>query len=79
MSFVKRWDVGDISNQIHALSRECNSPRNDGFVSWGCKQDLYCIKNIVDQALKSAPDFGDLEKDWLNEQEQKRIIDILKG
>jgi hypothetical protein len=79
MGFKKSWDVSDISNQIHSLSRECASPYNDGFTAFYAKQDLYLIKEIVDQALTSAPNFGDLEQQWLTEQEQKRIIKILKS
>jgi len=79
MGFRKSWDVADISTQLHALSRECRSPYNDGFTAFYAKQDLYQIKSIVDTALAVSPDFGDLEKDWLQEQEKKRIIKILKS
>lgn len=73
-----RWSVEDIATQIHALSAELNSPYNDGFTAWGCKQDLLIIQTLINDALKDAPEFGDLETDWLKEQEQKRIIKILK-
>lgn len=78
MGFKKNWSVSDIASQIRSLSSECQSPYNDGFVAWGCKQDLYVIKDIIDEALKNSPNFGDLESQWLKEQEQKRIIKILK-
>lgn len=79
MGFKKSWDVADISNQIHSLARECSSPYNDGFTSFECKKDLYQLKYIIDQSLAQAPDFGDLEQQWLTDQEQKRIIKILKS
>jgi hypothetical protein len=79
MGFRKSWDVADISTQLHALARECASPYNDGFTAFYAKQDLYQVKAMVDAALKDSPDFGDLEKDWLQEQEKKRIIKILKS
>jgi hypothetical protein len=79
MGFKKNWDVPDISRQIHSLARECSSKYNDGFTSFECKKDLYQLKHIVDTALAEAPDFGDLEQQWLTEQEQKRIIKILKS
>lgn len=69
----------DIANQVSALSRECSSPYNDGFTAFEFKKDLYQIKFVVDQALKMAPDFGDMEQQWLTEQEKKRIIKILKS
>jgi len=79
MGLKKTWDVGDIANQLHSLSRECSSYHNDGFTAFEFKKELYLIKSIVDSALNSAPDFGDMEQQWLTEQEQKRIIKFLKS
>jgi diphthamide biosynthesis methyltransferase len=79
MGFKKSWDVADVTRQIHSLARECSTPYNDGFTSFECKKDLYQIKKIIDDALAEAPDFGALEEEWLQEQEKKRIIKILKS
>ena len=79
MGFHKNWDVVDIISQISRLSINCSSSYTDGFTAWELKKDLYQIKGLIDQALKTSPDFGDLEKQWLTEQEQKRIINILKS
>jgi hypothetical protein len=79
MGFRKSWDVAGIIGQVHSLARECSSPRNDGFTSFECKKDLYQLKEIVDAALAEAPDFGSIEEQWLTEQEQKRIIKLLKS
>lgn len=79
MGFKKSWDVAEISHQLHSLARECASPYNDGFTAFNLKQELYLIKEIVDRALEDSPDFGELEKQWLTEQEKKRIIKILKS
>jgi hypothetical protein len=79
MGFKKSWDVADISRQIHSLSRECSSPYNDGFTSFECKKDLYQLKQIIDNSIAEAPNFGQLEEDWLQEQEKKRIIKHLKS
>ena len=74
----KSWDIEQIMSQLHSMTREIKSPHNDGFTSWGIKQDLYLIKFLVDEAVKESPMFGDLEIDFLKQQEQKRIIKILK-
>ncbi len=79
MGFKKSWEVGDITSQVHSLAREISSPYNDGYTQWHCKQDLYQIKQLVDQALARSPDFGDLEQEWLQMQEKKHIIKILKS
>jgi hypothetical protein len=77
MGYKKVLDVGSIVQQINAAAYECSSPYNDGFVSWGTKQDLYRIKFILDEALKRCPEFAP-EQDWLKEQEKKKVIRILK-
>ena len=79
MGFKKNWEIGDITSQVHSLAREISSPYNDGYTQWHCKQDLYQIKQLVDQALARSPDFGDLEQEWLQTQEKKHIIKILKS
>jgi hypothetical protein len=79
MGFKKSWDVANIAGQIHSLAHECSTPYNDGFTAFECKKDLYQLKQILDEALARAPDFGDLEAQWLTEQEQKRIVKILKS
>ena len=79
MGFKKSWDVADVTRQIHSLARECSTPYNDGFTSIECKKDLYQLTKIIDDALAEAPDFGALEEEWLQEQEKKRIIKILKS
>jgi hypothetical protein len=79
MGFRKSWDTGNIASQVHSLARECSSSYNDGFTAFECKKDLYQLKEIIDAALADAPDFGSVEEQWLTEQEQKRIIKILKS
>jgi hypothetical protein len=78
MGFKKSWDATDVMSQINSLARECTSPYNDGFVGWGCKQDLYQIQEAVNEALQRCPAFSG-EQEWLTEREQKRIIKILKS
>ena len=79
MGFKKSWDATDVLSQIGSLARECSSPYNDGYTGWYCKQDLYQIKQLVDQALSKSPHFGELEQEWLHTQEKKHIIKILKS
>ena len=78
MGFKHSWDVADIAGQLQRLSRECSSPFNDGITAFELKKDLYQIKFIIDDALKTTPEFSG-EQEWLTEQEKKRIIKILKS
>jgi hypothetical protein len=77
MGFKKNWGVDDIISQIYSISRECSSSYNDGYTAFGCKQDLYQIKEVIDAAIRNSPTFAG-EQEWLQEQEKKRIIKILK-
>jgi hypothetical protein len=77
MGFKKNWDMPDIARQINILSYECNDARNDGFVGWGCKQDLYRIKWLVEDALRRCPTYSP-EEEWLREHEKQKVIRILK-
>jgi hypothetical protein len=77
MGFRRDYDFNAIVHQIWAMRAECTDPRNDGFVTWGTKQDLYRIKWLVDDALAQCSSYAP-EAEWLKEQEQQRIISILK-
>lgn len=77
MGFKKALDVNSIIQQINTAAYDCSDPRNDGFVSWGVKQDLYQIKEILDAAIRRCPVFSP-EQEWLREQEKKKVIKYLK-
>ena len=77
MSFIKRWDVANIAQQINTMTYEANSGYTDGFVGWGIKQDLYRIKWLVDDALKRCSHYSP-EDEWLREHEKQKVIKILK-
>ena len=77
MGFKKSWDVANVAKQINIAALECNAPQNDGFTQWMAKQDLYKIKWIVDDALRRCGNFS-VEEQWLKEQEQKKIMGILR-
>lgn len=71
-------DLCKIVAIINSIKRDVCDKYSDGFISWGAKQDLYRIKWILDDAMKTCPSFSSIEEEWLREQEQKKIIKILK-
>jgi hypothetical protein len=77
MGYIRDWDMNAIRHGIWMMRDEMNNPRNDGFVTWGVKQELYQLKWLVDQTLDEASTYAG-ETEWLREQEQQRILDILK-
>lgn len=69
-----QYDIDEVFNLVRELGRNANNI--DPVLGWGSKQDLYRIKEIVDETIQKSPTF-DNEKNWLTEQEKKRIINIL--
>ena len=78
MGHRKDWDMNAISHQIWTMRHEATTPYNDGWVAFGVKQELYQLKWQIDQALAACSTFTG-EDEWLREQEQERIIKILKS
>lgn len=70
--------LAKAAGTIRSIAYDASDMRLDGYVQWGAKQDLWRLKWILDQALKDCPHFSSVEDDWLKEQEQKKIIRILK-
>ena len=77
MGFVKRWDVDDIQRQINACAAQVQSPYNDGFTAWYCKQDLLRVKYQIDELLRTAPQFAG-ESEFVEELEKTIVWKRLK-
>jgi|TARA_B110000444_G_scaffold67847_1_gene63822 hypothetical protein len=69
--------MDDIMSKIRKMSIELNSPYNDGYMSWGIKQDLYILKFFLDKIIADSPEFVG-EEEWLKEKEQEKMMEILK-
>jgi hypothetical protein len=59
------------------MYRGATDPYATGWNNWPCKQDLYRVKFAVDEMLKKTSTFSG-EEEWLLEQEQEKIVKILK-
>jgi len=70
-------DIDDIMSRIRKMNIEMTSPYNDGYVSWGIKQDLYLLKFFLDKVIADAPEFVG-EEQWLKDKEEEIIMEILK-
>jgi hypothetical protein len=77
MGYKKEWDINSIRHQLWIMAYECSDARNDGYMQWSIKQDLYQLKWLVDELIKDAPHFS-MEDEWLKEKEQEQIVEILK-
>jgi hypothetical protein len=77
MGHKHSYNIDTALQTINALTHTVCDMRNDSYVQWGAKQDLYQLKWLIESALRRCPDFS-TEDEWLREQEQKKIIKILK-
>ena len=75
--YIKNWNLTQVQNQLWSAYYVCSNARHDGYTSWPAKQDLYRVKWLVDDLLRRCPTYS-IESEWLKEQEQNRILDILK-
>ena len=65
-------DYNSVSHQIYMSGVELNSHRNDGFVSFEIKKDLYRLKFLLDQILKDSPEFMG-EPEFLEQQSKQQM------
>lgn len=65
-------DYNSVSHQIYIAGVELHSPRNDGYVQWEVKKDLYKLKWLLDEILKDSPEFVG-ETEFLQEQSKKQM------
>jgi hypothetical protein len=73
---IKHWNVENIVTQLHSCGYAITDPIMDVFVTWGCKQDLYNIKFILDEIIENAPTYVG-EQEWLNERAKEKIWKII--
>ena len=76
MYMIKDWNKTDICVSIKKITHAATDPRQDGFVSWGCKQDLYEILWFVEDELEKCSTYVD-EKEFIKKREQNKILKIL--
>lgn len=63
----------EAQQAIRRCLGEIHSPYNDGYISMGCKHDLYVLKSWLEEEYARLPKFSD-EKEW----EQERLISKLR-
>ena len=79
MGFKYSYNIAAAAKEINAAASDSCDFRSDGYIAWGAKQDLYRLKWLLEDAIRRCPDFSSIEHDWLKQQEQAKIIRILKN
>ena len=73
---IKDWSLKDIKTEISKISWAESDPRMDGFVTWGCKQELYEILWYVEEKLRKCSTYAG-EDNFLKEHDKKMTWRIL--
>lgn len=63
---IKDWSLDTIKHEIDKIAFNESDPRMDGFVTFGCKQDLYRILFYVQDKLNKCSTYHG-EEEWVNE------------
>ncbi len=77
MGYTRSYNVAKAAQEINAAAYDATDSRMDGFICWGAKQDLYRLKWVLEDALNRCPKFS-VEDDWLKEQEQTRLLNLIR-
>jgi hypothetical protein len=77
MGYTRSYSVTKAAQEINAAAYDASDSNMDGYTCWGAKQDLYRLKWLLDEALSRCPKFS-VEEEWLKEQEQQQLLNLLR-
>ena len=72
------WSLSDLKEGVNKIGFAESDPRMDGFVTWGCKQDLYQLLWHVEDTLDKCSTYAD-EDIFVRDREKQQTIKALKG
>ena len=68
---IRNWNVDQIISELEKCYWVTTDPRQDGFTTWHCKQDLYRVQFALEDMLKKCPVYAP-EQEWLDQQQLER-------
>jgi len=74
---IKDWNREKIEQEIWKIKFAATDPRMDGFVTWGCKQDLIRLKYYIEDALEDCSTYVG-EQEFVDQLEAERTFKVLK-
>ena len=74
---IKDWNREKIEQEIWKIKFAATDPRMDGFVTWGCKQDLIRLKYYIEDALEDCSTYVG-EQEFIDKIEADRTFTRLK-
>ena len=74
---IKDWNREKIEQEIWKIKWAATDPRMDGFVTWGCKQDLILLKYYIEDMLEQCSTYV-AEQEFIDKLEADRTFTRLK-
>ena len=75
-SMIKDWSLQEVKNNIDKITYGANDARMDGFVTWGCKQELYQILWYCEDALEKCSTYEG-EEEYVKRRDQQQMLKAL--
>ncbi len=72
------WSLSDLKQGVNKISYAESDPRMDGFVTWGCKQDLYQLLWHVEDTLDKCSTYAG-EDEFVRDREKQKTFEALGG
>ena len=72
------WSLSDLKQSVNKISFAESDPRMDGFVTWGCKKDLYELLWHIEDALDKCGTYAG-EEEFLRERDKQKTFEALGG
>ena len=72
------WSLSDLKQGVNKISYAESDPRMDGFVTWGCKKDLYELLWHIEDALDKCSTYAG-EEEFLRERDKQKTFEALGG
>lgn len=63
---IKDWSIDKIKHEIDKIAFAESDPRMDGFVTFGCKQELYEVLFYAQSKLDKCSTYAG-EEEWVKE------------
>ncbi len=59
---ITDWSITDIKAHVDKIAWAESDPRMDGFVTWGCKRDLYELLWYIEDKLEQCSTYSTEEE-----------------
>lgn len=73
------WSVDKIKAQVDKIAWAESDPRMDGFVTWGCKKDLYELIWYLEDKLAQCSTYSTEEENLIKNRREHKIINKLES